>query len=145
MKITQTALSILFCAALAGCKSSTVELEPTPPERTDIVQIVRTIPPHESLPGSTARTALLFTQAIPGLGAHIEVREYYVSQGSELALTPTSEAVFEVRSGLFEISAPGVKGEHTGGTTWTAAPGERVLARTTGEIAILRAIYVVKD
>ena len=145
MSLTRIALTIVIAATLAGCKTATRELEPTPPERTDMKQISRTIPPRETVPGSNARTALLFTQAIPGLGARVEVREYYISEGNELSLAPPSEALFEVRSGKFEITAPGIKGEHTTGTTWTAAPDERVIVRTTSEMAILRATYVIRE
>ncbi len=144
MDPSRSVLIILTAATLASCPGVR-ELEPTPPERTDIAQIGRKVPPHEPLPGSQARTALLLTQAIPGLSAHVEVREYYVSQGRALTIVSPSEAVFEVRSGRFEISAPGVKGEHLAGISWSAVPGERVVVRTTSEMAILRAMYVVKD
>jgi hypothetical protein len=145
MRPIQLAGTLVLAAVLAGCYSTARELEPTPPERTDLKQVARTIPPREPVPGANARTAVLFTQAIPGLGARVEVREYYVSEGNELALTPPSEAFFEVRSGKFEIDAPGVKGEHGAGTSWTATPQERVVVRTTSELAILRATYVIRE
>jgi|GEM_PF-5509360 len=150
MRPIATALTLILAAMLAGCYSSRPStepdaLEPTPPERTDLRQIPRTIPARQEVPGANARTALLFTQAIPGLGAHVEVREYYISEGNELALTPPSEALFEVRSGTFAVDAPGVKGERSAGTLWTATPQERVVVRTTSELAILRATYVVRE
>jgi hypothetical protein len=145
MRLTRISLAIVVAATLGGCRSTTRQLEPTPPERTDMPRISRPIPPREPVPGSNARTALLFTQAIPGLGAHMEVREYYISQGNELSITSPNEGVFEVRSGKFNIDAPGVKGEHSAGTTWTAAPDERVVVRTTSELAILRATYIVRE
>jgi hypothetical protein len=145
MRLTRIAVSAAMIATLAGCKSATRELEPTPPERTDIPKIVREIPPHEPLPGGKGRTALLFTQEIPGLGARVEIREYYISEGNEVVLTPPSEALFEIRSGQFDVAAPELKGEHATGTTWTAAPGERVTVRTTSELAVLRATYVVRE
>jgi len=55
------------------------------------------------------------------------------------------EAVLEVRSGRFELSAPGVKGEHTSGIAWTTDAGQRIVVRTIGEMATLRAMYVVKN
>jgi len=138
------AILVIALAAPASCTAAR-NLEPTPPERGDLVQIVRRRPPHEPVPDSTARTALLYEQSLPGLNAHVEVREYYVSQGRDLTIHPKSDAVFEVRSGRFEVTAPGIKGEHLNGTTWAAGPGESVVVRTTGEMAILRAMYVVKD
>jgi hypothetical protein len=143
----QAIIVIALAAAVIGCRTtpSAAQLEPTPPERTDMTSVARTIPRHEALAGTEARTALLFSHPIPGLAAHVEVREYYVSQGKELALTPPNEALFEVRSGRFDVRAPGVEGEHGTGTSWIAGPGDRVVVRTTGEMAILRATYVVKD
>jgi len=146
MRLTRVALSVAMIGLLAGCRASSMgQLEPTPPERTDMPKVARSIPPHDALPGTNARTALLFTTPIPGLGAHVEVREYYVSEGNEVAITPPSEALFEIRSGKFDVAAREIKGEHSTGTTWTAAPGERVVVKTTSELAVLRATYVVRD
>jgi hypothetical protein len=145
MRLTRIAFTIVIAATLAGCNTATRELEPTPPERTDIKQIARPIAAREAVPGSNARTALLFTQSIPGLAARVEVREYYIREGNELSIVPPSEALFEVRSGKFEVTAPRLKGEHTTGTTWTATPDERVIVRTTSEMAILRATYVIRE
>ena len=55
MRATCFAVSIAVFAALAGCQGLQREVEPTPPERTDIPQIRRQIPPHEAMPGTTAR------------------------------------------------------------------------------------------
>lgn len=146
MRFRPLALSAALLVLVAGCSTSALhELEPTPPERTDMPKVSRTIPPHEALPGTNARTALLFTTPLPGLGAHLEVREYYVAENNEVTITPPSEALFEIRSGKFDVAAPELKGEHGTGTTWTAAPGERVAVRTTSELAVLRATYIVKE
>jgi hypothetical protein len=131
-------------ALLAGCRSP-APLEPTPPERTDMTPVARAIPPHEPVPGSTARTALIFKERIVGLAASVEIREYYVSGGEELAVTSPSEALFEVRSGIMEMTTQNEQGERRKGAMWTALPGERVAVRTTSEMAILRATYVIKD
>ena len=110
-----------------------------------MTRVERVIPAHEPVPGSTARTALIFKERIAGLAASVEIREYYVSEGEELAVTPPSEALFEVRSGILEMTTQNDKGERRKGEMWTALPGERVAVRTTSEMAILRATYVVKD
>jgi hypothetical protein len=145
MRLTRFAIFVALVAVLAACRPFTRELEPTPPERTDIPQIPRQIPPHESMPGTNAHTALLFTHEIPGMRARIEVREYYVSEGTEVAIASPSEALFEIRSGKLNVEARDVKGEHLTGTTWTAAPNERVVVRTTSELAVLRATFVVRE
>ena len=143
--MTPTRLAFLFVLTLlfASCGPST--REPTPPERTDIPKIVRQIPPHEPVPGSNARTALLFMHDIPGLNARVEVREYYVSERNEVTISSPSEALFEVRSGRFSIDAPEVKAEQSTGMTWTAPPNGRVVARAISEVAILRATYVIRQ
>jgi hypothetical protein len=145
MRLARIALAVAIIAVLAACASSSRELEPTPPERKDIPQITRPIPPHEPMPGTNARTALLFTHEISGVGARVEVREYYVSEGNELAISPPSEALFEIRSGRFDVDAREMKGQHSTGTMWTAAPSDRVVVRTTSEIAVLRATYVARQ
>jgi hypothetical protein len=145
MRPACAAVALIIAVAVAGCKSTTREPEPTPPERTDIRQITRPIPPREPLPGTDARTALLFTKPIPALNALVEVREYFLNEGKELTLTLPSEALFEIRSGKFDVAAPKVKGVHSTGTMWTARPGEHVTVKTTSQLAILRATYVVKE
>lgn len=110
-----------------------------------MTRVERTIPAHEPVPGSTARTALVFKERIAGVPASVEIREYYVGQGQELAVTAPSEALFEVRSGILELTTQNERGERRKGQMWTALPGERVAVRPTTEMAILRATYIVKD
>ena len=138
-------LALTVIATLVGCQASMRELEPTPPARTDMTRIERTIPPHEPLLGTKARTALLFAPSIPGLGLRVEVREYYVSQGDEAAISPASETLCEIRGGRFDVAAPEVKGERATGTMWTVAPGDRVAVRTTSEMAVLRCTSVARE
>jgi hypothetical protein len=138
-------LALTVIGILVGCQTSMRELEPTPPARTDMTRIERTIPPHEPFPGTRARTALLFAQSIPGLGLRLEVREYYVSQGDEAAISPASDMLCEIRGGRFDVAAPEVKGERVTGTMWTAAPGDRVAVKTTSEMAVLRCTSVVRE
>ncbi len=107
--------------------------------------IARRIPPHEPVPGSNARTALLFTHEIPGMNARVEVREYYVSEGTELAVPAPSETMFEIRSGQFDVQTSALKGDQVKGTTWTAAPNERVVVRTTSQLAVLRAVSIIRQ
>src|SRR5262249_8357589 len=118
--IMRASLVVAFCL-LSGCRAP-APLEPTPPERTDMTPVVRAIPPHEPVPGSTARTAVIFKERIAGLPASVEIREYYVGEGQELALTTPSEALFEVRSGILELTTQNDKGERRKGQMWTALP-----------------------
>jgi hypothetical protein len=148
MKYTRITLVAAIAVLVGACRRSQPspqELEPTPPERTDLPKITRQIPAHEPLPGTNARTALLLTQKIPGLGARVEIREYYISEGNEVPITPTSEALFEIRSGRLVVDAREMKGERTTGTTWTAAPKDRIVVRALSELAVLRATYIVKE
>src|SRR5262245_39358688 len=147
MKYTPITLVAAIAVLAGGCRRSPSpqELEPTPPERTDLPKITRQIPAHEPVPGTNARTALLFTHSIPGIGARVEVREYYVSEGNAVTLTPASEAIFEIRSGRLAVDARDTKGERATGTTWTAAPKDRVVVRALSELAVLRATYIIKE
>jgi hypothetical protein len=129
----------------AACRQATRELEPTPPERTDIPKITRQIPAHEAVPGSNARTALLFAREIPGMNARVEVREYYVSEGTELAVPTLAEAMFEIRSGTFDVQTRELKGDRVKGTTWMVVPNERVVVRTTSQLAVLRAVSIIRQ
>jgi hypothetical protein len=142
----RTATAVALALALfTGCRSTATSLEPTPPERADMVSAPRAIPAQEPVPGTKAQTALVFREKIAGLRAHVEIREYYVPQGQELAVAATSEGLFEVRSGLFDVATANDKGPRGKGQMWMAVPGERIVVRTKGEMAILRATYVVKD
>src|SRR5260221_1044865 len=114
---------------VVGCPPAVHNLEPTPPDRTDMTPVTRKIPPHEPVPGSTARTALVFRERIAGLAASVEIREYYISAGQEVALASPSEALFDVRSGILDLTTPNDKGERRKGQIWTALPGERVAVR----------------
>jgi hypothetical protein len=129
----------------AACRQATRELEPTPAERTDIPKIARQIPAHEPVPGSNARTALLFARPIPGMNARVEVREYYVSEGTELVVPAPAEAMFEIRSGTFDVQTKDLRGERLKGTTWSVQPNERVVVRTTSQMAVLRALSIIRQ
>src|SRR5262245_15973777 len=105
MRPHRALLAAAIALAACGCRQTAQQLEPTPPERTDIPKIARQIPAHEPVAGTNARTALLFGRAIPDIGARIEVREYYVSEGNELTLPAAAETYFEIRGGQFEVTA----------------------------------------
>ncbi len=140
---------LLLVAALVAvgpaCRQAPRDLEPTPPERTDIPKMTRQVPPHEPVPGSNARTALLFTHEIPGMNARVEVREYYIGEGTELAVPAPREAMFEIRSGRFDVQTRELKGDQVKGTTWMVAPNERVVVKTTSELAVLRAVSIIRQ
>ncbi len=143
MRLTRTAPALAVAALFMACGQST--REPTPPERTDVHKIVRQIPPHEPVPGTNARTALLFRHDIPGLPARVETREYYLSERTELTISPASETLFEIRSGRFAVDAPNMNGEQSTGATWTMVPNDHGTVRATSEVAILRAISVIRQ
>ena len=78
-------LAAVLVIAAAACRDTSrqtsQELEPTPPERTDIPKIAREIPPREVVQGTSANTALLFAHAIPGMNARVEVRHIIPDSG----------------------------------------------------------------
>src|SRR5438128_8154476 len=100
-------LAAVLVIAAAACRDTSrqtsQELEPTPPERTDIPKIAREIPPREAVQGTSANTALLFAHAIPGMDARVEVREFYVPEGAGVAVPTPNETLFEIRGGQFDV------------------------------------------
>jgi hypothetical protein len=140
---------VAVVVALAACRQrstpATQESEPTPPERTDIPKIDRQIPPREAVAGSNARSALLFSRAIPGMTARVEVREYYVGEGNELVVPASSETLLEIRGGQFDVQGTSLKGERLKGTIWSVQPNERVVVRTTSQMAVLRAVSIIRQ
>ncbi|HYT68947.1 MAG TPA: hypothetical protein VEL51_21160 [Vicinamibacterales bacterium] len=134
---------------LAACRragpSTTQQREPTPPERADIPKIARQIPPREAIAGSNARMALLYSHAIPGMNARVEVREYYVSEGAAFPVPVASETLLEVLGGVFDVQAVALKGEQLKGTIWAVQPNERVVVRTTSQMAVLRAVSIIRQ
>jgi len=147
--MTSRLLVVAVVVALASCRqtapSTGQESEPTPPERTDIPKIARQIPPREAIAGSTARTALLYSNAIPGLNARVEVREYYVSEGTAFPVPAPSETLLEIRGGVFDVQGSALKGEQQKGTIWAVQPNERVVVRTTSQMAVLRAVSIIRQ
>jgi len=79
------------------------------------------------------------------VGARVEVRELYVGEGTELAVPTPSEALFEIRSGTFDVQTRELKGAQLKGTTWTVAAHERVVVRTTSQMAVLRAVSIIRQ
>lgn len=127
----------------AGCKQK--ELEPTPPEPVRPVAVTR--PASQFKPvagvGEEAQEAHLMTQSLPQLHARLEIATILVQAGKPVTLPMQYEGVLELRAGsLASLSEKDRQVRHRG-DMWQVAKGERVTLEASGELAVLRAIYLV--
>jgi hypothetical protein len=127
----------------AGCKKK--ELEPTPPESVRPVAPTRPAVQFKPVPGvgAEAQEAPLTTQALPQLHSHLEIVTIAVKAGKSVTLPMQYEGVLELRAGSLATVADSNPQVHHRGDMWQVAKGERVTLEASGELAVLRAIFLV--
>ena len=127
----------------AGCKKK--ELEPTPPEPSRPAAVTRPTPQFKPVAGvgEDAQEAHLMTQSLPQLHARLEIATIIVQAGKPITLPMQYEGVLELRAGSLASLMENNRQEHRRGDMWQVAKGERVTLQASGELAVLRAIYLV--
>lgn len=149
MKIRSVAWkqAVVFVGALSllyeGCKQK--DLEPTPPESARPAAIVR--PALQFQPVAAApeavKEATLTKQLLPQLHSRLEIRTMVVQAGKPVTLPMAYEGFLEVRAGsLASTVETNLKQRHRG-ELWQVAKGERVTLQASGELAVVRAVYLV--
>ena len=127
----------------AGCKKK--ELEPTPPESVRAAAPSRPPLQFKPVPGVSAQAqeAVLTTQALPQLGSRLEIVTIAVQAGKPVTVPMQHESVLELRAGsLATVTGPNRLVHHRG-DMWHVVKGERVTLEAAGELAVLRAIFLV--
>lgn len=127
----------------AGCKKK--ELEPTPPEPVRAAAPTRPTSQFKPVPGvgAEAQEAHLTTQVLPQLHSRLEIVTITVQAGKSVTLPMQYESVLELRAGSLATVTDGNRQVHRRGDMWQVAKGERVTLEASGELAVLRAIFLV--
>jgi hypothetical protein len=129
----------------AGCKQK--ELEPTPPEPSRLVSEARPTPEFKPIAAAPqdAQESTLIAQALPQLHSRIEVRTIIIQAGKPVTLPMQYEGILELRAGSLASTADNTRLERRRGEMWQVTKGDRVTFEATGELAVVRAIYLIPD
>jgi hypothetical protein len=130
----------LFCA---GCRKK--ELEPTPSESIRPPAALRPALQFRPVAGvaDAVKEADIMTQSLPQLHSRLLIRTIVVPAGRPVTLTMEHEGLLELRAGSLVSVAENNRQEHRRGEIWQVAKGERVTLQVFGELAVVRAVYLV--
>lgn len=87
--------------------------------------------------------ASLFTHPLPQVHSRLEIRTIVVPGGKLVSFVAENEGIFELRTGSVETVSEGKTEKRQPGEIWQAAKGSRVTLHASGELAVVRAIYLV--
>ncbi|HEY4846355.1 MAG TPA: hypothetical protein VIH87_00825 [Methylocella sp.] len=138
-------IAVAIVAGLVPAACEKKESEPTPPE------VVRPVPPprpevqFKPVKGvsEAVKEASLVTQALPQLRSRLDIRTIIVVAGEPVTLPVENEGIFEVRAGTLVTIEDGKPRPHQRGEMWQVENGSRVTLQASGELAVVRAIYLV--
>ena len=141
------ALSTVVClTALIDLGCSRREAEPTPPEAVLPAPVQRAAPQFRPVAGAEGlQETVLFTQPLPDLRSHLEIRTILIPAGRPVTLESAYEGVLEVRAGSVTHVVGDQRRVRERGELWQVAKGSRVVLQAAGELAALRAIYLIPD
>ena len=137
---------LLACmVALLGASCSKKELEPTPPEPERPAVVARPVLQFETVRGASedVQEAKLTTLLLPQLHSRLEIRTVVVPAGKPVVLPAPYEGVLELRAGSLSTGVEGNRQVRQRGDMWQVAKGERMTLEASGELAVVRAIYLV--
>jgi hypothetical protein len=131
---------LLICL---GCQHT--ELDPTPPEPTRPLPILRPEPRFQPVHavGEAVQEAPLITYPLPELNSHLEITTMLVAAGKSTTIPMKYEAVMELRAGSLSTSINGETRRLQGGAMWQAAKGSQMTVQACGELVVIRVIYLV--
>lgn len=89
-----------------------------------------------------AQQASLFTLALPQVHARLEIRSILVPGGKPVSFVTENEGIFELRTGSVATVSEGKTEKRQPGEIWQAAKGSRVTLHASGELAVVRIIYL---
>lgn len=126
-----------------GCKQK--ELEPTPPEPTRPAVAMR--PALQFKPvsgvGESVQEAHLVTQSLPQLHSRLEIATIIIQAGKPVILPMQHEGILELRAGSLATVVENNRQTHRRGDMWQIAKGDRVTLQASGELAVIRTIYLI--
>lgn len=126
-----------------GCKQK--DLEPTPPEPTRPAAIQRPAPQFRPVAGTaeSVQEAELTTLSLPQLHSRLVIRTLLVRAGKPVTLPIQQESILELRAGSLATVVENNRQERHRGEIWQVAKGDRVVLQASGELAVVRAVYLV--
>jgi hypothetical protein len=133
------------CAILlggAGCIRT--QVEPTPAE-VERPAVTRHAPPvFQPVAGNEAvRQAMLMSHPLPTLKSHLDIRTIVMRAGDPVSLTTEHDGVFELRIGDLALIEDGKPRPMGRGEMWQVNRGAKVTLKASGEVVVVRAIYVI--
>ena len=126
----------------AGCTRK--QVEPTPAE-VERPAVTRHAPPvFQPVEGNErVRQAMLMSHPLPQLKSHLDIRTILVQAGDPVSLTPEHDGVFELRTGDLALIGDGKPRPMGRGEMWQVNRGAKVTLKASGEVAVIRAIYLI--
>src|SRR5262249_28609614 len=126
-----------------GCRQK--DLEPTPPEPTRPIGVARPELQFQPVAGApeAAKQATLTVQSLPQLRSRLEVRTLVVQAGAPVTLPMDYEGFLELRAGSLGSVVGENRTQRHRGDLWPVAKGEKVSLQASGELAVVRAVYLV--
>jgi hypothetical protein len=138
-------LAIAALSLLAGCATRAGSSDSLRNMPQPFAGGTRTPPVFQPLGNDGAQEAPLHVEPLPQLGGRLEIRIIGVGQGTELVLPTDHEVAIEVRTGNAIVTTNGQREEHAAGDIWVVPLNARVTIEASGEVTVLRAMYVIQD
>jgi len=133
---------LFLCALTIGC----AELEPTPPDdKLRALPILRSAPQFRPMEGTDGlmREAPVYATTLALPGARIEIRTIVVRPERVVRFSSNHDVALEVRSGEVEMTAGGKRDLQRPGDRWFVPANSASELRVIGQLAVIRAIYLV--
>jgi len=136
---------LLAASSLFNASCGKRDLEPTPPESGRPASTTRPAPQFKAVSGvgEDIQEASLTTQILPQLHSRLEIRTLVVQAGTPVILPVQYEGILELRAGSVTTGSEKNRQTRRRGDMWQVAKGERVTLQASGELAVLRAVYLV--
>lgn len=133
------------CAILLGSVGCTrTQVEPTPAEVERPIATRHAPPVFQPVAGNKrVHQAMLMSHSLPEIKSHLEIRTILVQAGDPISLTAEHDGVFELRTGDLALMEDGKPRPMRRGEMWQVNRGAKVTLKASGEVAVLRAIYVI--
>jgi hypothetical protein len=138
----------IICAAILGVAAGCIRrVEPTPPEPVRPASVIRPAPQFRPVPNvEGVQEATLVSEPIGGgISAHLEVRTVGIPGGREVTLPIEYDGVLEVRTGGVTTIAGTERQVRRRGEMWQVSRQTQVVLAAAGELAVLRAVYLVPE
>jgi hypothetical protein len=139
--VSATAVCLALSSAARWRQPESASIESAAQERQVLA------PQFKPIAGAPEGTqeASVFTQALPQVHARLEIRTILVPAGKPISFAVENEALFELRTGSLATVSDGKTEARQRGDMWQLSRGSQVTLQASGELAALRAIYLIPN